>query len=202
MNQLPAPRKDIVQSNNTAGGHIAGGHITTTEVAGDYVVNAAQPPVESALSRLYRKLTEEAAGDGELTEYIDQLSIFTRTVADEAVMGLDGKFAAAHREDDLDMAKAMKEAVYSQLRKNMFSQTFQVIYATLMAKIHEEFQTFVRPAIVKGADRAEIDRLVNLHVIKPIVAELETCATYDGAAIPTVRGMLYFLTGNCHLVWH
>ena len=202
MNQLPASRKDIVQSNNTAGGHIAGGHVTTTSVSGDYVVNAPPPQIESALSRLYRKLTEEAAGDGELTEYIDQLSIFTRTVADETVIGLDGKFAAAQREDDLDMAKAMKETVYSQLRKNMFSQTFQVIYATLMAKIHEEFQTHVRPSIVKGAERAEIDRLVNLHVIKPIVAELETCPAYDGAAIPTVRGMLYFLTGNCHLVWH
>ena len=57
-----------------------------------------------------------------------------------------------------------------------------------MAKIHEEFQTFVRPEIVNGADRSEIDRLVNWHVIKPIVAELETCPAYDGAAIPTVRG--------------
>jgi hypothetical protein len=83
----------------------------------------------------------------------------------------------------------------------MFSRTFQTIYATLMGKVYEEFQIWVRPAVVKGASREVIDQLVYNHVIKPVVAELETCPEYNEAAMPTVRGMLYFLTGNCHLVW-
>lgn len=194
------PGKGIVQSGNSAVGHIAGGSVSTVSV-GDVFVQAPARP-ESSLNRLYRKLRDEAAQDQELTEYIAQLQIFTRSVEDETVVGLDGKFTAADREDQLDMATAMKEMVYAELRKNMFSRTFQTIYATLMGKIYEEFQTWVQPAIAKGATREQIDQLVNVHVVKPLVSELETCSEYDGAATSTVRGMIYFLTGNCHLVWH
>lgn len=209
MSNLPVPydgNKGIVQSGNEAGGHIAagsvytaGGNQTNVEITGPVVVQS--PKAETQLNRLYRKLREEAEGDQELTEYIDQLQIFTRTVQDETIVGLDGKFAAANRQDELDMAKAMKEMIYSELRKNMFSRTFQTIYATLMGKVYEEFQTWVRPAVAKGASREDIDQLVNTHVVKPVVAELETCPEYNEAATPTVRGMIYFLTGNCHLVW-
>lgn len=194
------PDKGVVQSDNSAGGHIAGGDVSTLSV-GDVYVQAPTRP-ESSLNRLYRKLRDEAADDQELTDYIAQLQIFTRSVQDETVVGLDGKFAAASRDDQLDMAMAMKEMVYAELRTNMFSRTFQTIYATLMGKIYEEFQTWVQPAIAKGASREEIDQLVNLHVVKPVVSELEACSDYDGAATSTVRGMIYFLTGNCHLVWH
>lgn len=189
----------VHQADNVAHGHIAGGDINALTVEGDLVL---QQQPESPLRRLYKRLSDEAAGDPELTEYIGQLQIFTRTVAGETVVGLDGKLSAAERNDQLDMAKAMKELVYSQLRQNMFSRTFQTIYATLMGKIYEQFQTWVRPAIVAGAGRAEIDKLVHVHVVLPIVAELEACPECTDAPIQTVRGMIYFLTGNCHLQWH
>jgi hypothetical protein len=200
MNGDQTTGRGLVQSDNSAGGHLAGRDISTVTVAGDYF---AQPPLQrdSALSRLYKRLRSEVADDHELSEYIDQLQIFTRSVEDEVVVGLDGKFSAAGRLDELAMAKAMKEMTYGQLRKNMFSRTFQTIYATLMGKIYEEFQTWVRPAIARGADREEIDRLVNQHVVKPIAAELEMCPDYDGVPTTDVRGMIYFLTGNCHLRW-
>ena len=155
-----------------------------------------------ALGRLYAKLRSEVNGDPALSEYIDQLKIFTRSVEHEEITGLDGKFSAAGRQDQLDMAKAMKEMIYGQLRQNMFSRTFQTIYAILMGKIYEQYQTWVRPAIVSQASREEVDRLVHIHVVQPVVAELELCLDDYGAPTSDVRGMLYFLTGNCHLLWH
>lgn len=180
---------------------MAAGDISTTHVEHQYVVSPA-PLRETALGRLYKKLRTEVADDPELSDYIDQLKIFTRSVDNEVVVGLDGKFAAAGRQDQLDMAKHMKEMTYGQLRQNMFSRTFQTIYATLMGKIYEEFQTWVIPAISRGAPREEIDQLVYHYVVKPVVAELELCTDYEGAAVTDVRGMLYFLTGNCHIRWH
>jgi ABC-type transport system involved in Fe-S cluster assembly fused permease/ATPase subunit len=139
----------VVQKDNAAGGHIAGGHVTEgdfIQIEGDVIVQA--PAIrETALGRLYRKLRNEAEDDKVLLDYIEQLKIFTRLVEDENVVGLDGKFEASGRKDQIDMAKAMKEMIYRQLRQNMFSHTFQTIYATLMGKIYEEFQTWVRPAI-------------------------------------------------------
>jgi hypothetical protein len=201
MTNGPPSGNGVVQTGNSASGHIAAGDVSVVNVTGTYI--APQPiDRDTALGRLYRKLRNEVAGDKELSDYIDQLKIFTRSVEHEEVIGLDGKFTAAGRDDQLDMAKAMKEMIYGQLRQNMFSRTFQTIYATLMGKIHEEFQTWVRPAIARGETRQEVDRLVNLHVVRPVVAELEMCADYDGAATSDVRGMIYFLTGNCHLMWH
>lgn len=102
----------------------------------------AAPQIESSLSRLYRKLKTEAGEDPKLVKYINQLEIFTRIVDDKEVIGLDGKLTNARRLDQLNMAMAMKEQTYDQLRAMMFSKTFQTIYATLMAKIFEEFQTY------------------------------------------------------------
>lgn len=190
----------IAQTGNKAKGHIAAGNIT--DVHGNVNLNLPPLPRETALGRLYRNLREEAAGDAVLTGYIAELQIFTRVVEHENIEGLDGKFSAASRIDQLDMAKAMKEMIYGELRQNMFSRTFQTIYATLMGKIYEEFQIWARPAIESGAARAQIDLVINQKIVQPIVHELENCESFDGVATQTVRGMLYFLTGNCHLVWH
>ena len=194
--------QQILQTGNTANGHIGAGDINDVTVHGDVNITLPTSPIETTLGRLYRKLREEAAGDQDLTDYIADLQIFTRVVEHEDIQGLDGKFSAAAREDQLDMAKAMKELIYSELRQNMFSKTFQTIYATLMEKIFEEFQTWVRPAIKSGATRDEIDLVINQKIVQPIVKDLESCNHFDGVATQKVRGMLYFLTGNCHLVWH
>ena len=199
---------EVSQTGNAAEGDIFGGDKAGQHVIkpqGDYVENkivAAPPKEDSALAKLFKKLKNEAAEDSALCAYIAELEIYTRTVQDEKVIGLDGKLGLASRIDQLDMAKHLKEMVFANLRRNMFSKTFQTIYATLMAKVYEEFDTWVKPAIASGKTRQEIDTLVHQKVIKPIAAELEQCEEFDGVAISTVRGMLYFLTGNCHVVWH
>lgn len=187
------------QTDNVAEGDIAGRDINKpTNLYGNVIVTSA----ESQLARLYRELQEQAEGDEHLTDYIDQLQIFTREVEEEDIIGLDGKFTAAGREDQLGMAKAMKELIYRRLRQNLFSRTFQTIYATLMGSVYERFEASVRPAIQEGATRQQIDQLVHREVILPIVDQLEKCPDCKDAPAQTVRGMLYFLTGNCHVVWH
>jgi hypothetical protein len=182
----------VRQENNTAGGHIAGRDVIIHESAAS----------ETPLGRLFRRMKEEAKEDQTLCDYIRELEVFTRVVENELVIGLDSKLKAAGRDDQIEMALAMKEMVFSQLRLNVFSPTFQQIYATLMGKIFEEFETWVKPAILAGQSRQTVDELVNKKVIKPVMAEVELCGDYNGVATQTIRGMLYFLTGNCHIRWH
>lgn len=185
------------QTDNTVGRNMAGRDVNE-------IIHVHIPAVKpsSQLSKLYSRLAAEAEGDKTLTTYIRQLEIFTRTVENEEVVGLEGKLTVAGRLDDLHMAMAMKEAVFAGIRENLFSPTYQRIAAILMGKIHEAFRTEIRPMIRESADRSEVDRAVSLRVIEPIVAELEECPDFDEAPIPLVRGMLYFLTGNCHISWH
>ena len=185
----------VTQENNTAGGHIA---------ARDVIDVTVLPPTvpETVLGRLFKRMKEEAKEDQTLCEYIGELEVFTRTVADEEIVGLDSKLTAAGRTDQIDMALAMKEMVFSQLRQNVFSPTFQQIYATLLGKVFEEFETWVKPAILAGATRQDIDELVNGKVVRPIMSEVDQCGDYHGVATQTIRGMIYFLTGNCHIRWN
>lgn len=189
----------VSQSGNTSGGAIVGGDYAEGDLTKHYHAPAAR---ETALGRLFRRLATEVCDDPGLTRYIAALEIYTRKVEDETVIGLEQKFQKSGRLDQLEMAMRYKESMYADLRRNMFSKTFQTIYATLMAKVFEEFETWVKPEIIAGQPRPVIDRLVNSHIIRPIVDELEGCENFDGVAIATVRGMVYFLTGNCHLVWH
>ena len=189
----------VSQSGNTADGPIVGGDYAEGDLNKHYHAPAVR---ESALSRLFRRLATEVCDDPGLSRYISALEIYTRNVEDETVIGLQQKFERSDRLDQLEIAMRYKEAMYAELRRNMFSKTFQTIYATLMAKVFEEFETWVRPEILAGQPRAVIDQLVNSRIVKPIVRELDECEDFDGVAIATVRGMVYFLTGNCHLVWH
>jgi len=195
-----AGRSLTTQSGNKVRGHLAGRDVF--DVHGNYVVHQAPVAPESRLGQLYQRLKQEAHGDAQLADYIEQLAIYTRVVKHEEIVGLDGKLDAAGRLDQIEMAKVMKERIYAQIRTNLFSKTFQTIFAILMAKIWEEFTSHIRPAIVRGAAREEVDALIHQRVIQPIAAELDNCMEYDGVAISDVRGMLYFLTGNCHLLWH
>jgi len=189
----------VSQSGNRAGGHIGGRDVIT--VAGDFHYSP-EPKHETKLGQLYQKLRADVEDDPQLISYISQLEIFTRVVKLEDVVGLEGKLGAAKRHSQIEMATVMKERIFADLRENLFSKTFQTIYAILMSRIWEEFTTHVRPAIEAGASAAEVDKLINSCVITPISADLDACKDYDGVSVTDVRGMLYFLTGNCHLLWH
>jgi hypothetical protein len=109
------------------------------------IINPSELKSETALSRLYRDLQAKAEGDEVLTDYISQLKIFTRVVQNEIVVGVDGKLTAAGRTDEVDMAMAMKEMVYGQLRENIFSRVFQLIYAVTGAKPRASMDYLLAP---------------------------------------------------------
>jgi hypothetical protein len=196
----------VDQTGNQVTGHLGArdvNAVTGTQYRADAIhVHEAPARAETALQRLFKRLRSEAVADATLNTFIEQLEIYTRVVHIEEVVGLEGKFKHAGRLDQLEMAMRLKEITFAEIRRNIFSRTFQTIYATLMAKIYESFDCWVRPAVIEGSSRREIDQLITQHVVLPIVEELESCPEYEGVAIQTVRGMLYFLTGNCHLVWH
>lgn len=190
----------ISQSGNSVLGHMAARDVIAP--TGDYIVNVTHPKhATGQLHKLYKKLSEEAEGDRVLTGLMGQLEVYTRQVADEKVVGLEGKFAAADRESEVEMAAVMKESIYADLRENLFSPTYQRIAATLMGKIYESFRNNVKPLVDESASNKEIDEAISTLVVAPIIDELSACPDFYDDPVRIVRGMLYFLTGNCHLRW-
>lgn len=151
--------------------------------------------------KLFAKLEREAAEDKVLSSYIQQLEVYTRQVEDETVVGLEEKLRSAGRDDQVMIAKALKENIYGEIKANQFSPAYQLIVATLMAKVHEKFNSQVRHLIKAGVDASLIDQAVSNIITTPIANELDDCPQFDDVSIDYVRGMIYFLTGNCHIRW-
>ncbi|MBB4521925.1 UNVERIFIED_ORG: hypothetical protein M2435_001955 [Rhizobium sophorae] len=195
----------VTQSNNDVGGHMGGRDVNVYANAGDVYLTApadlARNQKASVFRRLFERLEQEANEDKVLTGYIRQLEIYTRVVENEEVVGLEQKLRMAGRDRQVTLATGLKENVFATLKANLFSPTYQMIAATLMAKVHERFESDVRHLIDDGADSAAIDRAVSQHIIAPFAEELEECPQFEDVAVDYVRGMVYFLTGNCHIRW-
>lgn len=168
-----------------------------------HVYLTPQPPSAppNPFRKLFAKLESEAEEDKVLTSYIRQLEVYTRRVENEEVIGLEEKLRLAGRDHQLTIAKALKENVYADIKANIFSPTYQLIVATLMSKVHERFDTQIRPLIKAGTDSAHVDKVVSEQITIPISNELDECPQFEDVALDYVRGMLFFLTGNCHIRW-
>lgn len=75
----------------------------------------------------------------------------------------------------------------------------QYVYIQILSAINTTWYQRVHPMIVTGAKPAEIDQLIDEALIKPVhqaIVRFDHTITTD-----LVSGMLYFLTGKCHLIW-
>ncbi|WP_146612676.1 ABC-three component system protein [Paracoccus sediminilitoris] len=190
------------QNDNRVEGNLAGRDVNQTIHNGNVIfAYPSIPQAPNPFRKLYLRLENEAAESKVLTTYIMQLEIYTRRVENEDVIGLEEKLKLAGRDHQITIGMALKENVYSDLKSNIFSPAYQLIVATLMSKIHERFESQIRPRIKDGISNGEIDRLFSEIVTVPISNELDECPQFDSVAMDYVRGMVYFLTGNCHIRW-
>jgi len=77
--------------------------------------------------------------------------------------------------------------------------TEQHIYIQILSAINTIWYQSIHPNIVSGSSSQEIDQLILNELIKPVhqaIVRFDHTITTE-----TVSGMLYFLTGKCHLIW-
>lgn len=202
---MPSKALTTSQTRNKVGGHMGGNDVYAN--VGDVNIYNAAPDRQHAskstnvFRKLFSKLEKEAAEDKVLNSYIRQLEVYTRQVENEDVIGLEAKLLLANRQRQVQLAKALKENVYAEIKANQFSPAYQLIVATLMARIHERFDSQVRHLIDAGVDASLVDRAVSENITVPISNELDDCPQFEDVSIDYVRGMIYFLTGNCHIRW-
>ena len=65
--------------------------------------------------------------------------------------------------------------------------------------ISTTFQQKIRPLIQENATNSVVDDAVQKYIINPVYQSIVGFDT--GITSEHVAGMLYFLTGKCHLLW-
>lgn len=115
------------------------------------------------------------------------------------VEGVKTKLEKAGYDNLLEHALETKEHFVKKLAEYQFSKSAQEMQCLLLAEVYTRFHNCVYPALCAGKDQQEIQGLVQTHIIDPVSEILgeNVLEIYSD----DLTGMLYFLTGNCHVRW-
>lgn len=158
---------------------------------------------KTRFSKRFDKLNEEVASDEKYEGVMDSLKHYLTKLdgIDMPTKLQDGGFS----ESEIIKATRRKEKYAKKLEKNLFFESAQWIDSQLFAKIMIDFETYIeKPLINKGANKDDVLVAVVEKVIKPVLDLINIEGENDDVlnySIEDVFGMVYYLTGKCHINW-
>ena len=180
------------------------------EQVGSYNPNAKevhihQPAAEhnNRLVTWLSKLQEQVDNNIQIQEKMDSIRRYHTKLPH--TLGLkrklqDGGFTKAA----IDKACRLKQSYAKKATKYQYYEMANRIDDYLFAIVSNHFDVYVLPLIEAEKPLSEINLAVYEKVIIPVVDELnvngaeDTCLCYT---TDDIFGMLYYLTGNCHINW-
>ncbi len=181
------------QENITAGGDVAGRDIHKNQTI---IVNAPK----TRLGGLIDQLREQIGKDPDATEFVESLLDWINPKSTELTRDLDAKLNACGKGYLIADALEDKERFAKQLKQTTFNPAFQKIYAYILGEIHSTFNSKIKPKINAENPRGEIEGEIK-KLGDNITRQIADAPPELGIGLPEVFGMLYYLTGNCHLEW-
>ncbi|QBN17785.1 ABC-three component system protein [Flavobacterium nackdongense] len=157
---------------------------------------------QTRFAKRFEKLNQEVVSDERYEGIMESLKYYlTRLDGIDAPTKLkDGGF----KEPEVIEAMKKKERFAKRLELNKFYESAQWIDSQLFAKIKMNFETFVLPLINNNSAKHEIMRELVLKVVEPVLdlinleGENDEVLNYNA---DDIFGMVYYLTGQCHLNW-
>lgn len=85
------------------------------------------------------------------------------------------------------------------MSKHQLLESAQKIFAFLLALVESKFRADIVPLLYDDAANQRIDAAVEAQIVQPCLEMLK----HNPIQISCVhlRGMVYYLTGNCYLEW-
>jgi hypothetical protein len=155
----------------------------------------------SYIKDLYEKFEVERNSDPELKDLCEELSILNTQVQNEEVVGLENKLKAGGQIDYyITYATELKDKFYRKLMINaQYSLAAQEINTHLLTKVKRTFRMEIFPLLCNKEPLSFIEQVITERIIIPVRTELGlNLFKYTDEDI---SGMIFFLTGTCHLKW-
>lgn len=168
-------------------------------------VHIHQPAAEhnNRLVTWLRKLQEQVDNDIQIQEKMDRIRRYHTKLP--RTLGLKRKLQdGGFTKTAIDKACRLKQGYAKKATKYQYYEMANRIDDYLFAIVSNHFDIYILPLIKAEKPLEEINQAVYEKVIKPVVNELnvngaeDTCLCYT---IDDIFGMLYYLTGNCHINW-
>lgn len=157
---------------------------------------------QTRFSKRFEKLNKEFANDIRYEGVLQSLKFYltSRDGIDMPTKLRDGGFS----ESEILEAKRKKQKYAQKLELNTFYESAQWIDNQLFIKIKMNFEAYILPLINKNVCKDDILKEVVRCVVEPVLdlinieGENDEVLDYDAEDI---FGMIYYLTGQCHLNW-
>ncbi|HBE54506.1 MAG TPA: hypothetical protein DDW22_00040 [Prevotellaceae bacterium] len=170
-----------------------------TSVTNNYYL----PGSEHRLTYWFRRLREEFAGDRRLSSKLDDLSRYRTRLPN--TIGLEAKLRdGGFRPADIASAMRSKQAFSKQATRYQYFESALRIDDYLFAKLCHLFDTYAMPLITGGCPLPQVRQAVYERVITPVREEIDKYGAEDSClhyGEDDLYGMLYLLTGKCHIDW-
>lgn len=180
----------MTNQHNESGPNISGNQ---------YVYNINRSKIAHAkLKELFVLFEKEERENIRIQGIMDDLERLTEP-ATSAVKGVEQKLTEGGRINIIDYALETKEVYNKLLTKYTFFESAQKINVYLLALVKSYYMKFVYPHICNGTSDEMIDEIISEKIFHPILEALE--GDTMGFTAEHIDGMIYFLTGNCHIKW-
>jgi len=152
------------------------------------------------LNNLYERFEKEKIENPEFKELCEELDYFN-SIIDGDVIGLEEKLQQGGKEKILFYALDVKDRFHRKLMKtSQYSMIAQDINVYLLSKVRSSFMREIYSLIINNASDEKINLMITERIIKPVQADLGI--NLFGYNEDDIMGMIFFLTGNCHLKWN
>jgi hypothetical protein len=184
--------KKVTIDNSNVSGDVAGGNIDKSKHL-HYSGSKSE-----YMKSLQEKFKLDQAQNLQLQSFIDDLDYYYNRRQDDLIE-LDEKLRAGNRAELIYFATDLKDRFHRKLYQYQFSDAAQNIMLHLLAEVQSRFINEIYPLICQNEDPAIVSTTITERLIEPIKDQLDE--NLLGITSQHINGMLYFLTGNCHIKW-
>lgn len=165
-------------------------------------VNNYYTQSESRLGGWFRRLNDEINNDIRLQKKLDDIKRY-RTKLPHTI-GLEAKLKdGGFSQSAIDKARRLKMYFAKKSTRFQYYESAQLIDSYLFAKLCHSFDTYILPNI-ESQPLCDIRQMVYEKVVLPIIGEINANGSCDRQLCyneDDIYGMLYYLTGKCHINW-
>ena len=190
----PYSSNSVSVTGNTISGNTVDGNLNVIGVQNYIAPQARNPNALLALIARSKVLAEDCQ---EYRNMVEELQSFLAT-RPRKIIGLEAKLQAGGRADLVEDAIYLEGKFTRRLAQGQHSPSTIEMFVHCLSQINLSFSTWIYP-LMQSSGKQGVDAAIKFYVIDPIYEELTSVDC--SLSVDLVRGMLYFLTGKCHVVW-
>ena len=153
---------------------------------------------KNALLTLIETSQKLAKEDPAYRDMIEEFQEFLSPRPGRKIIGLESKLKEGNRIDLLEDAEYLESRFSRKVSRKQLSDKEQIVYFHCLSKINSYFKSYIKPLIAQQESNCKIDNEIQERIITPLYEEI---LVVQPMSMEMIRGMLYFLTGKCHLRW-